>query len=136
MSQPALSQQIRRLEESLGTQLFDRTGHATCLTDAGEVYFRFALRALQDIEEETRAIRDVVDLSCSSLRVAVTPTFTTYFIGPLIESFHALNPDITLAIRGMPQIQMEQLLVDNELDVGIAFEEVRSRDLDAGPLLS
>ncbi|EDT38017.1 transcriptional regulator CynR [Burkholderia ambifaria] len=136
VSQPALSQQIRRLEESLGTQLFDRTGRATCLTDAGEVYFRFARRARQDLEEGKRAIHDVVDLSCGSLRVAVTPTFTTYFIGPLIESFHDLYPDITLALREMPQIQMEPLLVDNELDVGIAFDEVRSPDIDAEPLLS
>ena len=136
VSQPALSQQIRRLEESLGTQLFDRTGRATCLTDAGEVYFRYVRRALQDLEEGKRAIHDVVDLSCGSLRVAVTPTFTTYFIGPLIESFHDLYPDITLAIREMPQIQMEPLLVDNQLDVGIAFDEVRSPDIDAEPLLS
>lgn len=82
VSQPALSQQIRRLEESLGTQLFDRTGRVTCLTDAGKVYFRYARRAQQDLEEGKRAIHDVVDLSCGSLRVAITPTFTTYLVGP------------------------------------------------------
>ncbi|WP_232441021.1 transcriptional regulator CynR [Burkholderia ubonensis] len=136
VSQPALSQQIRRLKESLGTLLFDRTGRATHLTEAGEVYFRFARRALQDLEEGKRAIHDVVDLSCGSLRVAVTPTFTTYFIGPLIESFHDLYPDVTLAIREMPQSQMETLLVENDLDVGIAFDEVWSPDIDAEPLHS
>ena len=136
VSQPALSQQIRRLEESLGTQLFDRTGRVTCLTDAGEVYFRFARRAQQDLEEGKRAIHDVVDLSCGSLRVAITPTFTTYLVGPLIESFHDLYPNVTMTIREMPQVQMETLLVDNELEVGIAFDEVRSLDIETQPLVS
>ncbi|MGU7816799.1 transcriptional regulator CynR [Burkholderia sp. AW49-1] len=136
VSQPALSQQIRRLEESLGTQLFDRTGRVTCLTDAGEVYFRFARRARQDLEEGKRAIHDVGNLSCGSLRVAITPTFATYLVGPLIESFHDRYPNITLTIREMPQVQMEALVLDNEIDVGIAFDEIRSPDIDAQPLLS
>jgi len=136
VSQPALSQQISRLEESLGTQLFDRTGRVTCLTDAGEVYFRFARQALQDLEEGKRAIHDVVDLSCGSLRVAITPTFTTYLVGPLIESFHDLYPNVMMTILEMPQVQMETLLVDNELDVGIAFDEVQSLDIETQPLLS
>lgn len=54
----------------------------------------------------------------------------------MIESFHDFYPDITLAVREMPQSQMETLLVDNELDVGIAFDEVWSPDIDAEPLYS
>jgi LysR family transcriptional regulator, cyn operon transcriptional activator len=135
VSQPALSQQIKQLEETLGAQLFDRTGRTTRLTDAGEVYFSYARRALQDLEEGKRAIHDVSDLSRGSLRVAVTPTFTNYLIGPLVEAFHNLYPNVTLTVREMSQERMEELLVDDELDVGIAFEEVRSPDIDSQPLL-
>ncbi|PQQ29387.1 transcriptional regulator CynR [Photorhabdus hindustanensis] len=135
VSQPALSQQIKQLEETLGAQLFDRTGRATQLTDAGEVYFRYARRALQDLEEGKRAIHDVGDLSRGSLRVAVTPTFTTYLIGPLVKSFHNLYPNITLTVREMSQERIEELLVDDELDVGIAFDEIHSPDIDAQRLL-
>ncbi|WP_431823798.1 transcriptional regulator CynR [Burkholderia sp. F1] len=135
VSQPALSQQIKQLEESLGAQLFDRTGRTTRLTDAGEVYFRYARRALQGLEEGKRAIHDVGDLSRGSLRIAVTPTFTSYFIGPLVESFHGRYPGVTLTVCEMSQERMEELLVDDELDVGIAFEEVHSQDIDAQHLL-
>ena len=45
VSQPALSQQVRHLEESLGAQLFDRSGRTTRLTDAGDVYLLYARRA-------------------------------------------------------------------------------------------
>ncbi|KWE65077.1 transcriptional regulator [Burkholderia ubonensis] len=135
VSQPALSQQIKQLEESLGAQLFDRTGRTTRLTDAGEVYFRYARRALQGLEEGKRAIHDVGDLSRGSLRIAVTPTFTSYLVGPLVESFHGRYPGVTLTVREMSQERMEELLVDDELDAGIAFEEVRSQDIDAQRLL-
>ena len=59
VSQPALSQQIKQLEETLGTTLFDRSGRTVKLTDAGEVYARYAQQALQDLEEGRRAIHDV-----------------------------------------------------------------------------
>jgi LysR family cyn operon transcriptional activator len=135
VSQPALSQQVRQLEESLGAQLFDRSGRKTRLTDAGEVYLHYALRAAQELQEGTRAIHDVGDLSRGTLRIAVTPTFTTYLVGPLVEAFHRRYPNITLNVREVAQEQMELQLLADELDVGIAFDERHAQDIDAYPLL-
>ncbi|WP_248732116.1 transcriptional regulator CynR [Pseudomonas sp. MWU13-2517] len=135
VSQPALSQQVRQLEESLGTQLFDRSGRKTRLTDAGEVYLRYALRAAQELQEGQRAIHDVGDLSRGTLRIAVTPTFTTYLVGPLLEAFHRRYPNITLSLHEVAQEAMESLLLADELDVGIAFDEVHPQDIEACPLL-
>ena len=56
MSQPALSQQVRQQEERLGAKLFDRSGRKTRLTEAREVYLRYALRAAQELREGKRAI--------------------------------------------------------------------------------
>ncbi|KNX78608.1 transcriptional regulator [Pseudomonas sp. 250J] len=135
VSQPALSQQVRQLEESLGAQLFDRSGRTTRLTDAGEVYLRYAKRASQELQEARRAIHDVGDLSRGSLRVAVTPTFTSYLIGPLVEAFHGRYPNITLNLSEIAQERMEQMLQLDELDVGIAFDERHAQDIDTYPLL-
>lgn len=135
VSQPALSQQVRQLEESLGAQLFDRSGRTTRLTDAGEVYLRYARRASQELQEGKRAIHDVSDLSRGSLRVAVTPTFTTYLVGPLVQAFHSRYPGIVLNVREISQERMEELLLADEVDVGIAFAEVHAEDIDALPLL-
>lgn len=121
ISQPALSQQIRMLEESLDAQLFDRSGRHIHLTDAGEVFLQYARQAFQLLDEGQRAIHDVEDLSRGSLRIAVTPTFTSYFVVPLVAEFHARYPHITLDIQEMSQEKMEGLLLENELDIGIAF---------------
>ena len=70
VSQPALSQQIRQLEESLGAQLFDRSGRHIQLTDAGEAWLGYAKNALRSLEEGKRAIHDVEDLSLVAYRAA------------------------------------------------------------------
>ena len=136
VSQPALSQQVRQLEEDLGAQLFDRSGRTTRLTDAGEVYLQYVLRASRELREATRAIHDLSDLSRGSLRIAITPTFTTYFVGPVVEAFHHLYPHITINVREMSQERMEQLLLADEVDVGLAFADVRSADIDSTALLT
>jgi LysR family transcriptional regulator, cyn operon transcriptional activator len=135
VSQPTLSQQIRQLEEMLGAQLFDRSGRTVKLTDAGEAYVRYAQRALQDLEAGKRAIHDVQELSRGSLRLAVTPTFTAYLIGPLLEKYNRRYPALTLHIVEMPQERMETLLSEDAIDVGIAFSDVQSVDIEAQELL-
>lgn len=136
VSQPALSQQVRQLEESLGAQLFDRSGRTTRLTDAGDVYLLYARRAYQQLREAKSAIHDVSDLTRGSLRLAVTPTFTTYLVGPVIKAFHSRYPKITLNLKEISQERIEELLLAGELDAGIAFDEINTPNIDAIPLLN
>jgi LysR family transcriptional regulator, cyn operon transcriptional activator len=134
VSQPALSQQIRQLEESLGVTLFDRTGRQVRLTDAGKAYRLYARRALLDLEAGKRALHDVQDLSRGTLRLGMTPTFTSYLAGPLVEAFQRHYQGITLALKEMPQDRLEDMLSDDQLDLGIGFDEARSPDIEAQPL--
>lgn len=121
ISQPTLSQQVRQLEKALKVQLLDRTGRAVRLTDAGEAYVAYARRALQDLAAGERAVLDVGDLSRGTLRVAMTPTFTTYLVGPLVADFHARHPGISIDVTEMTQDRIEAELLADRLDVGIAF---------------
>ncbi|HCI6434298.1 TPA: transcriptional regulator CynR [Klebsiella quasipneumoniae subsp. similipneumoniae] len=136
VSQPALSQQIRQLEAMLEVQLFDRSGRYTRLTDAGEIWLEYARRALRDLEEGRRALHDAEDLQRGKLRIAMTPTFTTYMLGPLVENYYRRYPGVKLLIQEMNQERMETMLLQDELDVGIAFDESRSRDIVVQPLLT
>ncbi|TJZ58943.1 transcriptional regulator CynR [Streptomyces piniterrae] len=121
VSQPTLSQQIKQLERAVQAQLLDRSGRSVRLTDAGESYAHYARRALQDLAAAERAVLDVRDLSRGALRLAMTPTFTAYLIGPLAAEFHRRYPGITLGVREMTQGRMEAALSADELDLGIAF---------------
>lgn len=135
VSQPALSQQIKQLEEELDCLLFDRTGRNIRLTDAGQVYARYARLALLNLKEGRRAIHDVQNLSSGTLRIATTPTFTTYLVGPLVKIFHKLYPNISLSVQEMSQERMEERLLEDEFDVGIAFADVKSVEIESQMLL-
>ncbi|MFI5805718.1 transcriptional regulator CynR [Streptomyces sp. NPDC051561] len=135
ISQPTLSQQVKQLEKALKVQLLDRTGRSVRLTDAGEAYAAYARRALQDLAAGERAVLDVGDLSRGTLRVAMTPTFTTYLVGPLVAEFHARHPGIQLDVREMTQDRIEAELLADRLDVGIAFAGERgAAGVEAVPL--
>ncbi|MDK0523796.1 transcriptional regulator CynR [Streptomyces sp. ML-6] len=121
ISQPTLSQQIKQLERAVGVQLLDRTGRTVRLTDAGETYVHYARHALRDLAAAERAVMDVADLSRGHLRLAVTPTFTAYLVGPLTAELHARHPGITLTLREMTQDHIEAGLLADETDLGIAF---------------
>lgn len=135
ISQPTLSQQIKQLEGTVGVQLLDRTGRGGVrLTDAGETYVLHARRALRDLAAAERAVHDVADLSRGHLRLAVTPTFTAYLVGPLAAELHARHPGITLDVKDMAQDRIEAGLLADELDLGIAFDGPHLPGITAIPL--
>ncbi len=134
VSQPTLSQQIRQLEARLQVQLLDRSGRAIRLTDAGEAYLQHARRALRELDAGQRAIADVADLRRGALRLAMTPTFSAYLVGPLLARFNARYPGITLYVREMSQDGIEAELADDGLDVGIGFAQADTADIVYQPL--
>lgn len=136
LSQPALSQKIKQLEEQLGVALLDRSHRIVRPTDVGEVYLEHARRALNELEMGYRAIHDVQDLSRGSLRVGFTPTFSAYLIGPLFKRFYQLYPNIKLHLRELSQEQLEKDLQENELDLGLAFVSHNAEHIDYHPLFS
>ncbi|AEW92554.1 MULTISPECIES: transcriptional regulator CynR [Streptomycetaceae] len=136
ISQPTLSQQVRQLEKALGVQLLDRTGRAVRLTDAGEAYTHHARRALRDLAAAERAVHDVQDLSRGHLRLAVTPTFTAYLVGPLTAQLHTRHPGISMTVRETTQDAIENWLLADDVDLGIAFTGPHLPGITATPLFT
>ncbi len=136
ISQPTLSQQIKQLERVVGAQLLDRSGRTVRPTDAGEAYVHYAKRVLRDLAAADRAVLDVADLSRGHLRLAVTPTFTVYLIGPLIDTLRSRHPGITVDVREMTQDHIEASLHADELDLGIAFEGAHQAGISATALFT
>jgi LysR family cyn operon transcriptional activator len=133
VSQPTLSQQIRQLEETLGVSLFDRTSRTVKPTDAGAAYIECARRVLVELEAGKRALHDVKDLSRGSLRLAMTPTFMAYLVGPLVRDYVAQFPNIHLEIFELSMDDIEAGLLDDSLDIAIAFTQVRNADIESIP---
>lgn len=133
VSQPTLSQQIRQLEETLEVTLFDRTSRTVKPTDAGTAYIECARRVLVELEAGKRALHDVKDLSRGTLRLAMTPTFMAYLVGPLVRDFAARYPGIHLQIFELSMDDIEVGLADDSLDIAIAFTPVRNAEIECIP---
>jgi LysR family cyn operon transcriptional activator len=133
VSQPTLSQQIRQLEETLGVSLFDRTSRTVKPTDAGAAYIECARRVLVELEAGKRALHDVKDLSRGTLRLAMTPTFMAYLVGPLVRDYVSRFPNIHLEIFELSMDDIESGLADDSLDIAIAFDQVRNVDIESIP---
>ncbi|MFX1766837.1 transcriptional regulator CynR [Paraburkholderia sp. A1RI-2L] len=136
VSQSALSQKVRQLEDELGAQLFDRGGRAVRPTDFGTIYLEYARRAYYDLLTAQRAVQDVQDLSRGQLRLAFTPTFTEYLVAPVVEHFHELYPGIVIEMIEMSLDAVETALVEDQVDLAFGFTDVRSEEIEAEPLFS
>lgn len=121
LTQPTLSQQIKQLEQALGTVLFDRVGRSVRLTAAGRVFRQHAERALREISSASAALGELEGLVHGTLAIGVFQSFNSSLLPPILATFSARYPGIHVTVRQLPTREMEERLVKGELDLGIAY---------------
>ncbi|MBP6201004.1 MAG: LysR family transcriptional regulator, partial [Nitrospira sp.] len=92
VSQPALSAQIKQLEQEVGVPLFDRVGRSVQLTRAGAIFREHARRALREMELAQVAIAEEEGLQRGTLTVGVVQTVNAYLIPEIVGRFSTLHP--------------------------------------------
>ncbi len=121
ITQSTLSHQIKQLEDEVGLRLFDRVGKRIVMTEAGEMLLGRVTKALRDIDEGVRAVKGVTAPLSGTLHVGSTHTFNISLIPACISVFRDTNPMIGVEIRELPSGEIEDGLVNDELDLGIAY---------------
>src|SRR5271157_1642525 len=87
VSQPTLSQQIRKLEEELGARLFDRLGRSVRLTEPGKTFLPRARAVLRELEAARGDVAEHKEAGGGSLRLGVIPTVAPYLLPTQLCSF-------------------------------------------------
>jgi LysR family hydrogen peroxide-inducible transcriptional activator len=129
ISQPALSVQIRELEESLGTELFERAARQIRLTNFGEEFatrVRGILRSVDELGELAMASRDYL---VGRLRIGVIPTIAPYLLPEIITDLAAANSGIDIQIRESLTPILVRELADGRLDAAIVALSVSEPSL-------
>jgi DNA-binding transcriptional LysR family regulator len=140
-SQSVISEQIRRLEQELGTQLFHRTSRRVELTPAGAELLGRARAILTAVDEAAAAVRRVDNELRGSLRVAATPPAAPVLAPHLIAALARKAPAYTVDFRQMWQPDLQAALVDGTVDVGLSPGTAKppagtaSREVGCEPLL-
>jgi len=132
IAQPALSQQIRRLEDEVGVALVDRTTRHVSLTAAGSLLVARARRALSEVDAATAELSELAGVRTGRVVIGAMRSTGPFDLSALLAAFHARHPGIELVVREEPSELMLQRLHGDELDV--AFLSVNR--LDAGPDIS
>ncbi|NIF74389.1 LysR family transcriptional regulator, partial [Burkholderia sp. Ap-962] len=119
LSQPALTVQIRRLEETVGARLFDRNSRSVALTQTGRALLPLLQRSLDDMERVLRDARALGDGTAGTVRLACLPTFAASALPELIRDFRRQVPQARFEIRDGVASSVEALVRGEEVDLGL-----------------
>lgn len=134
VSQSALSQQIKLLEQELGVVLLDRSGRRVLLTPAGEALRRQARRTFQALDEAAVEIRELEALQRGELIVWAVETVVAYVIPRTVSQFTRRYPGIQLRVVEKADQEIEQHLIAGDVHLGIGFVPSLYDEIEAEPL--
>jgi len=135
IAQPALSRQVRLLEEELGVRLFARHGRGMILTDKGREILDRAIRVMADLEEIRAAASDVDAPLRGRIGIGFPPTVADIISVPLVAAFGKAHPQAELRLVGAYTGYLIDGLHRGEIDVAVLYDPHAARSLRSEPLL-
>ena len=118
-AQPTVSQQIQKLEKSVGMPLFDRVGRGIALNDAGRALLPRAKRILAEVQDAGRLLRDDLDAGCGGFHLGAIATIAPYLLPGALSQFTRRFDRCELQITEDLSERLVEGLVDNTLDAAI-----------------
>jgi DNA-binding transcriptional LysR family regulator len=117
VSQPALSRQIRDLEDELGFPLLERSAKSVRLTDAGRVFYDEAQAVLRRAVEAVKTARAVADGDRGELHIGYAPSLTPHILPPALRAFQRVAPGLRVALHDLSTGEMIARLQDGRLQI-------------------
>lgn len=118
ITQPAVSQAIRNLEQSLGTDLFIRTGKGVRLTQTGQTLYSYVRRGYEEIQAGERKLRRMMDAETGEIRIGASDMTLRFYLLPFLQRFHETYPGIHLTVTNGPSPETVQYLAEGAIDFG------------------
>ncbi|AQX80163.1 hypothetical protein BWO91_09400 [Plantibacter flavus] len=136
MSQPPLSVQVARLEQEVGTALFDRSTRRVALTAAGRHLQARARHIVEELDTVRSEMRDFVDGLAGELTAGFVSSANYTVLPGVVQLFRASRPGVTLRLVPLTSGEQFDRLRDGTLDVGIVRDEVPQTPSDSSPALT
>ncbi len=129
LTQPAVTFQIKKLEDHFGIPLFYREKNRISLTEAGETLFQEAKKILSCYEEAERAIGEISGIVQGRIVVGASTTMGEYILPQILGDFETRYPDVETLLEIGNSDRILNGVLSRYLDVGILAEEVKNREL-------
>ena len=130
LTQPAVSMQVKQLEESLGLALFEQLGKRIHLTEAGIEVLGYARTITQQLDELEGVLNRMKGLGGGRLRISVATT-ANYFIPTLLGSFSRRYPDVTVSLDVTNRETLLRQLTENTVDLVVMGQPPAEADVEA-----
>lgn len=127
ISQPAVSQSIKQLEQEVSTKLFVRTSKGVKLTPEGEMLFGYVSKGYEQIELGEQKLAQMLNLELGELRIGASDMTLRFYLLPYLEQFHEKYPNIRVVVTNAPTPETLQYLQEGKIDFGVVstpFEDV------------
>lgn len=136
ISQPSISQQLRKLEDNIGKVLFSRERGKLVLTDSGQVMYEQSRKILASVEEARRRVSYADDTSGGSVSVGVLPTLAPYVLPSTLQSLSTKFPNATVTVREQVSEAIVEAAARGEIDILIEVRPFDDTHLNVVPLFS
>lgn len=135
VSQPAVSKQIKLLERSLGTILFERIARGVQLTAGGKLLAEYARRIFALADEAQQAMDDLHALRRGRLAIGASPTIGTYFLPEVLVRFRRRFPAVELSLEIENGQGLQRQLAEGRIDCGFSEVAPAREELEGRPFM-
>ena len=129
MTQPAVTFQVRQLEEYFNTRLFDRTHNRISLTDAGKRVYEYADEIFDLYANMENAVRDITGEISGILIIGASTTIAEYMLPSLLGDFKSKYPDINVHLKVSNSDGIVSMVENNDIDLGVVESQVLNKNL-------
>jgi LysR family nitrogen assimilation transcriptional regulator len=133
--QPAVSRQLRLLEEDMGVPLFDRGRHGMTLTEAGQILVEYARRAMHELDRARAEIQPASDTVKGIVTIGLLPSTSDLLASPLVSAVSVSHPGIRLRILTGYAGHLQDWLESGEIDTALLYDPKPSPTMQIKPLL-
>ena len=119
ITQPSLSKAVKKLEDELKIELFDRSTRHLQLTDAGKIVYQQVQKALLPLSELNVLLDEMRDIRRGDIKIGIPPLIGTLFFPKIARNFHKQYPNVNLELVELGAKLIEQMVENNEIDLGI-----------------
>ena len=135
MTQPAVTMQIQSLEEYFGAKLFHRSTKKLQLSEAGRTLLPYARRSLDLVQETELAMTNYTNELHGMLQLGASLTIGEYILPPMLGSFGAKHPKMSLRMQVMNTRQIVEGIRGHYLDLGLVEAPVPDSDVEVEPVM-
>ncbi|MDQ5905461.1 MAG: hypothetical protein QG672_3055 [Pseudomonadota bacterium] len=129
MTQPAVTFQIKHLEEQFNTRLFERGHGKITLTPAGEIVFEYAEKILNLSSEMETRIGEMTGKMCGPLMVGASTTIAEFMLPRILGEFNSLYPQVRTRLTVANSESIENRIAEHTLDVGLVEVQTKNPNL-------